>query len=104
MQKSQEISTVAISTSVNKGDWVFGARGLSVSVSEDGKEYTEVYNESLPEMKESDPDQIYNHKMDFMPVTARYVKVKALVEHKMPKWHGAAGKGSFLFVDEVEIN
>ena len=83
---------------------MFGARGLSVSVSEDGKEYTEVYNESLPEMKESDPDQIYNHKMDFMPVTARYVKVKALVEHKMPKWHGAAGKGSFLFVDEVEIN
>ena len=32
-----EISSVAISTCVEKGDWVFDAREFSVEVSDDGK-------------------------------------------------------------------
>lgn len=100
---SQEVSSVTINTSVNKEDWVFGSRGFVVSVSEDGENYTEVVNESYPQMKKEDEDKIYTHKLDFAAAQARYVKVKALVEASMPAWHGAAGRRSFIFVDEVIV-
>lgn len=99
-----EISTVAFNTSVNKEDWVFDTRGITISVSSDGKEYKQVASENYPEMTKEDENKIYEHKLAFDTVKTRYVKIKALVEHSMPKWHGAAGKGSFLFVDEIEIN
>lgn len=104
LQKSEEISKVSLSTCVEKGDWVFDARGFNVSVSEDGKQFTEVFNEQYPAMTEKNPNQIYDHALEFSPVKARYVKVKALVEHSMPEWHGAKGYGAFLFVDEIAID
>ena len=104
LQKTEEVSQVSLSTCVEKGDWVFDARGLIVSVSEDGKLYTDVFCEEYPAMTEKNPNQIYSHELNFSPVKARYVKVKALVEHSMPDWHGAKGYGAFLFVDEIAVN
>lgn len=104
LQKNEEVSQVSLSTCVEKGDWVFDARGLIVSVSEDGEQYTEVFSEEYPAMTEKNPNQIYHHEMNFATTKARYVKVKALVEHSMPDWHGAKGYGAFLFVDEIAIN
>ena len=37
LQQPTEISSVAISVNIAKGDWVFDARNLSVEVSDDGK-------------------------------------------------------------------
>ncbi len=100
---AEEVSSVTVNTSVNKEDWVFGARGVVVSVSNDGKEYKEVAKENYPQMKKEDADKIYTHKLNFTPVKAQYVKVRVLVEASMPKWHGAADKRSFLFVDELIV-
>ena len=55
-------------------------------------------------MTEANPNQLYTHSIDFAPVKARYVKVKALVEHSIPEWHGGRGNYGFLFVDEIAIN
>lgn len=104
LQKTEEVSQVSLSTCVEKGDWVFDARGLIVSVSEDGELYTDVFCEEYPAMTEKNPNQIYHHEMNFTTTKARYVKVKALVEHSMPDWHGAKGYGAFLFVDEIAVN
>ncbi|MBR3855388.1 MAG: family 20 glycosylhydrolase [Bacteroidaceae bacterium] len=104
LKAAGEIKNVSFNTNVEKGDWIFGARGIIVSVSEDGKEYTEVFNELYPAMTEANPNQIYTHSIDFAPVKARYVKVKVLVEHSIPEWHGGRGNYGFLFVDEIAIN
>lgn len=104
LQKSEAVSQVSLSTCVEKGDWVFDTRGLIVSVSEDGEQYVEVFREEYPAMTEKNPNQIYHHEMNFTATKARYVKVKALVEHSMPDWHGAKGYGAFLFVDEIAVN
>ena len=104
LQKPEEISQVSFSTCVEKGDWVFDARGITISTSMDGKQYSEVFSEQYPAMTEKDPNQIYHHELNFPTAKARYVKVKALVEHSMPEWHGAKGYGAFLFVDEIAIN
>ena len=103
LQGAVEVSGVAFNTCVEKGDWVFDTRGITVSVSEDGKQFTEVFNEQYPAMRAEDANKIYTHEATFAPVKARYVKVKALVEHSMPEWHGAKGHGAFLFVDEIAV-
>lgn len=104
LQQPAEISSVAINTCVEKGDWVFDARALSVEVSENGETYTKVASENYPAMTESDPNGIHNHKLTFDPVKARYVKVKALSEPSIPAWHGGKGYPAFLFVDEILVD
>ena len=104
LQQSTEISRVALSTCVEKGDWVFDARGLTVEVSADGKNFTKVASESYPAMKEDDKNGVYHHELTFDPVQARYVRVIAPTEQCMPAWHGGKGSPAFLFVDEIEIN
>ena len=104
LQQPTEISSVAISTCVEKGDWVFDARGLSVEVSDDGTNFTKVASEEYPAMQESDKNGIYEHKLSFTPVTTRYVKVVAPSESSIPAWHGGKGNPAFLFVDEITID
>jgi hexosaminidase len=104
LQQPTEISRVSLTTCVEKGDWTFDARGLIISVSDDGRQYTEVYNEALSPMTEENPNGLYDHTLTFTPISTRYVKVKALVERSIPEWHGARGYAGFLFVDEVAID
>ena len=104
LQQPTEISSVAISTNVAKGDWVFDARNLSVETSDDGKTFKKIASEEYPEMKETDKDGIVEHKLTFAPVTTQYVRVIASPEKSLPAWHGGKGKNAFLFVDEITIN
>ena len=99
-----EITKVSMNTCVEKGDWVFDARGITIEVSEDGKAYTKVASESYPAMKAKDRNGVYTHTLTFDPVKARFVKVLALSESKIPAWHGGKGNPAFLFVDEISVD
>ena len=99
-----EISSVAISTCVEKGDWVFDAREFSVEVSDDGTNFKKVASENYPARMETDKNGIYDHKLTFTPVTAQYVKVIASPEKSIPEWHGGKNYPGFLFVDEITVN
>lgn len=101
LKEPTEISSMTLHTCVEKGDWIFDARGITVSVSDDNQTFKEVASESYPAMKADDPNQIYTHKLELDPVKTRYVKVKALSEHEIPAWHGGKGNPGFLFVDEI---
>ena len=104
LQQPTEISSVAITTCVEKGDWVFDARSFSIEVSDDDKTFTKVASEAYPEMKETDRNGLYEHQLTFDPVKTRYVKVVATSEHSIPAWHGGKGNPGFLFVDEITLN
>ena len=104
LQQPTEISSVAISVNVAKGDWVFDARNLSVEVSDDGKTFKKIASEEYPAMKETDKDGIVDHQLTFAPVTTQYVRVVASPEKTLPEWHGGKGKNAFLFVDEIKID
>lgn len=99
-----EITKVSMNACVEKGDWVFDARGMAVEVSEDGKSYTKVASEAYPAMTAKDRNGIYTHTLSFEPVKARFVKVAALSESKIPAWHGGKGNPGFLFVDEISVD
>ena len=104
LKKEEEISSIQFNTSVDKGDWVFDILGLTVSVSNDGKKYTTVFDQSYPDLTAEDENKIYSHKAEFAPVKARYVKVLVLSDRDMPAWHPAKDLPAFIFVDELEIN
>ena len=93
LKQPVEISQVAFNTNVVKGDWIMGAAGVTVKVSEDGK---------IPSLKQSDKDGIYPQEVTFAPVKARYVEV-IIKSDKLPAWHGGAGNPAYLFVDEIII-
>lgn len=104
MKQPTEISSVAISTLVEKGDWVFDARKFAVSISEDGKNFKEIAKEEYPAMTLDNPNQIYDHVLTFDPVKTQYIKVYVQPEHKLPDWHGGKGLQSFIFIDEITVN
>lgn len=97
-----EISQVAFNTNVVKGDWIMGAAGVTVKVSEDGKNFKEIVSKTIPSLKQSDKDGIYPQEVTFAPVKARYVEV-IIKSDKLPAWHGGAGNPAYLFVDEIII-
>lgn len=103
LKEPTEISSMTLNTCVEKGDWVFDARSITVEVSDDNQQFRQVAKEEYPAMKETDPNQVYTHTLKFAPVSARYVKVTAVPEHSLPSWHGGKGYPSFLFVDEITL-
>lgn len=100
----QEISSVAIRFLVNTPNWIFDARKISVAVSADGTDFTEVAVEEYPQMTEH-VMEVINHVVKFTPVKAKFVKVTADPENAMPAWHGVGeGKPAFIFVDEIVVD
>ena len=104
LQSETEISSVEFNTSVDKGDWVFDVLGITVSVSNDGENFTTVFDSTYPDLTAEDENRIYEHKVEFPAVNTRYVKIKALSDRDMPAWHPAKDRPAFIFVDELVIN
>ena len=104
LKEATEISSMTLRTCVEKGDWTFDTRGITVEVSDDNKTFRKVASEAYPAMKETDANQIYTQTLTFDPVKTRYVKVTALSEQNIPAWHGGKGNPGFLFVDEIVLN
>lgn len=104
MQAETILSSASVHVYVRKDAWLFDARGFSVSVSSDNKNYKEVASQEYKQMQESDSDGIIEHELSFDPCKATYVKIKVISEKSMPDWHWDAGKAPFLLVGEIILN
>lgn len=104
MQAETILSSASVHVYDRKDAWLFDARGFSVSVSSDNKNYKEVASQEYKQMQESDSDGIIEHELSFDPCKATYVKIKVISEKSMPDWHWDAGKAPFLLVDEIILN
>lgn len=96
------IGKVFIQTNVAKRDWIMGARGIEVLVSEDGENFRPVASLDIPSQGENDPNGLYDHEVTFEPVTTRYVEV-IVKRDILPAWHNGAGRPGYLFVDEIGV-
>lgn len=104
MQAETILRSASVHVYVRKDAWLFDARGFSVSVSSDNKNYKEVASQEYKQMQESDSDGIIEHELSFDPCKATYVKIKVISEKSMPDWHWDAGRAPFLLVDEIILN
>ena len=102
LKEPTEFSKVSFNTNVVKGDWIMGAPGVTVKVSDDGQNFKEVASKVIPSLGKDDKDGLYPQEISFDPVKARYVEV-IIKSDKLPTWHGGAGNPAFLFVDEINL-
>lgn len=99
-----EISKVTLGTYQGANSWIFGATGYTVSVSEDGKNFKQVFSEKYPVLtKDSPKGATFDLVASFNTQKTRYVKVVANNTKSIPAWHDGKGGPSFLFVDEIII-
>ncbi|MGL4520657.1 MAG: glycoside hydrolase family 20 protein [Phocaeicola sp.] len=98
-----EVSHVSFNTNVVPADWIMGARGVTVWVSEDSQSFKQVANQEIPSLKSTDKEGLYPHQVIFDQVNARYIRV-LIKGDKLPSWHSGAGNPAYIFVDEINVN
>ncbi|MCO6509632.1 MAG: discoidin domain-containing protein, partial [Aridibacter famidurans] len=83
--------------------WIWMPRSAAFEVSDDGKNWRKVADieTDFPEREMEHTIRDYVKTID--PVTARYVRVKAVNFGKIPAWHPGAGFDAYIFVDEIII-
>ena len=103
MLKPTKISSVSAGFLQDTRAWIVMPKEVIVQVSPDGKNYMTVYDQKdLLPIEDLNP-QLKTAGANFGPVTARYVRVKALQYGKLPAWHEGAGGDTHIFIDEVEV-
>ena len=100
----ESYESITLSAIVFRYDYLFGPESITVMISEDGENYTEVaYAEYTVEGLVDDGNGCQDYTLCFPATTAKYLKVKAEVIKALPEWHSGAGRPGFLFVDEVIV-
>lgn len=100
----KKISSVTVSTLVDKGSWIFNMISCRISVSNDGENYTELVNETYPIDAPEVADGMRDFEYTFAPVKARYLRIQAGTVKDIPSWHDGAGQPAFAFYDEIIVN
>jgi len=99
----KEIKKVNVSFLQDIKSWIFFPKRVTISFSNDGKQYAKVYDSAS---KMSDTDYtvtIQNFTFNPNNTKTRFIKVRAESYGKLPSWHLSAGQDSWLFIDEIEI-
>lgn len=97
-----EIHRVGTQAFVNIGDWIMGAAGMEVYVSDDNRTFRPVGAKGFPVETALAKQVIEHYEIDFEPVQARYVKI-VVKQSTLPKGHPNEGHKAFLFIDEIEV-
>lgn len=103
MKTAATISRVTAGFLQDTRAWIVAPRKLTVEVSADGISFSQVYSgENFLPIEELNV-QVKKVEAVFNPVTARYVRVRALQYGKLPAWHEGAGGNTHIFTDEINI-
>jgi len=103
MQEVKTISKLTAGFLQDVGAWIVAPRQLMVEVSTDGKQFTKVFSGENFLAIEDKKVQVKNVEATFTPISARYVRVRAMQYGKLPAWHEGAGGDTHIFVDEIQI-
>lgn len=101
--KPTPVSAVSIGLLQDTRAWIVLPKQVIVEVSADNKTFKQVYSgENFLPLEDLNA-QVKNVEANFEPVTARYVRVRALQYGKLPAWHEGAGGDTHIFVDEIIV-
>jgi len=101
IKKVNEIKTEFLN---NPGSWIFLPEEIKYYVSQDGKNFKEVFI--------TIPDSIFQHNKNFEikeynvklnDVKSRFIKIFAKNIGVCPKWHPGDGNKAWIFVDEIYV-
>lgn len=97
------ISKVSVGTYVSVNDWIFGAKGLDVLVSDNGIDFSIIKSETYVAPQPDEPVKRVDIETEFTPLETRYVKVIVHKPKYLPEWHPGYGSQVYLFMDEISI-
>ena len=103
MGKMIDVSKITVSALESSGSWIFFPKGLKVSISQNGQQYTPVGQLDIPTTKIPEPPSMKNFAIDFAIQSARYIKVEIKSNLVNPSWHPAPGQPCWVFVDEILV-
>lgn len=100
------ISTVKVGLCHEPNDWVMWPKGVWVSFSKDGNEFTDWQMAELPVFDR--PDKMQGHgrieaRARVSVSQAKFVRVKVESQGILPEWHPYAGQKAWIMVDEVVV-
>lgn len=102
MEIPVDFSSVGVGTCICTRDGIFGTRRITVSVSDDGKEFRDVASADYEQVTE-DTATTVTHTLTFAPVKARFIRVNAESQGDVPSWSWLAGTKAWLFIDELIV-
>ena len=103
LKKIQTVSRIIAGFLQDTNAWIAMPKQVIIETSTDGTNFTQLYKgEKYLYLKNLTP-QIMEIDPSFVPVTARYVRIKAIQYGKLPAWHEGAGGDTHIFVDEISI-
>jgi hexosaminidase len=98
-----EINKVIPRFILASNSWIFLPVKVTVSVSADGKNFTE-QQESVNDVNQKNSEIILkDYICSFNNVNARYIKVHAENMKTIPEWHPGAGNKAWIFIDEIVV-
>ena len=103
MGKSTSISKIKTQWWYDIKDWVFKPQEIMVDISIDGKEFQNIYSKAFETKENVYEKGVLPVKINVDNETARYIRIKARNIMQNPKWHGSAGGGSWIFLDEIIV-
>ena len=103
MEQTEPYSSVTVGMISDKPSYVFFPEKIVVEVSEDGENFHEVAVADNGVENETDPDMLKDFTLTFPETSARYIKVTIEPVKNIPDWHYAAGRRTYIFVDELIV-
>ncbi len=103
LKKETTVSSVTAGFLQDTRAWIVMPKQMIVQVSDDGKIFKTVSDQSNFLPIEDLQQQLKSVTATFTPVKAKYVRIKAIQYGKLPEWHEGAGGNTHIFMDEIEI-
>ena len=103
MGGSTPYSSVCVGAIINKPKRVLNPTYLSVSVSDDAVNYTELVREDYVVEGQHDPNGIKEYRVAFPETSARYLKVSIGCLPRVPQWHHYNGRTAIIQIDEIIV-
>ena len=102
MGSSKEVKTVSVNFLQDQRSWIFYPSEVSCTVSENGKDFTELPIQKIEAGIPSEEAGIKTIRFEINK-NIQFIKITAENFGDLPKGHLGYGGKAWLFVDEIEI-
>ena len=100
--KSIQLKNISCNFLSDNNSWIFLPKQVSIQVSQDGITYQKIGEKTFSSEKEIKTSVIQPVSVSFKG-NARFVKLTAINQGNLPKWHSGTGNKAWLFADEILV-
>jgi len=100
---ARKVSRIVVGCLQEQVSWIFYPKTVEISVSDNGTGFRAVGKTDTAEPKEDAEISGNDVSVTFVPVVARYVRIRVVNVGVCPAWHEGAGRKAWVLVDEIGV-